>query len=216
MCPTRRSGLFNHQPDTHDLDKPTARLNSNDMRGSMTINRIVVGVSPDELRASFETEIDKVRKYIAWQGVQLDPFNNSLKDEASKIVHGRRDRLRKPATSLPHWDIHYPTVRVRLRLTFHQQSGVKFHKSSPLRPALLARAHDRGSRISEFPSIIENMSFVMERTRGYFRALRRDDQGSLPRSAQRAIRGNGYRRNFQRRWTYRYTCARREHQPFRC
>jgi hypothetical protein len=30
---TGASGLFNHQPDTYDLDKPTAQLNSHSMQG---------------------------------------------------------------------------------------------------------------------------------------------------------------------------------------
>ena len=216
---TGASGLFNHQPDTHDLDKPTARLNSNNMRGSITINRIVVGdVSPDELRASFETEIDKVRKYIAWQGVQLDPFNNSLKDEASKIVHGRRDRLLKArhiaaslGYSLPHRQGAPPTYispAVRRKIPQIVTTATGTFQPEPT----IAEAE-----YQNILSIIENMSFVIgAQPAGIFERSRRDDQGSLPRSAQRAIRGNGYRRNFQRRWTYRYTCARREHQPFRC
>ena len=162
---TGASGLFNHQPDTHDLDKPTARLNSNNMRGSITINRIVVGdVSPDELRASFETEIDKVRKYIAWQGVQLDPFNNSLKDEASKIVHGRRDRLLKArhiaaslGYSLPHRQGAPPTYispAVRRKIPQIVTTATGTFQPEPT----IAEAE-----YQNILSIIENMSFVMER-----------------------------------------------------
>jgi hypothetical protein len=162
---TGASGLFNHQPDTHDLDKPTARLNSSNMRGSITIKRIVVGdVSPDELRASFEAEIDKIRKYIAWQAIQLDPFNNSLKDEASKIVHGRRDRLLKArhiaaslGYSLPHRQGAPPTyvspaVRRKIPQIVTTVTGI-FQPEPAIEEA----------EYQNILSIIENMSFVMER-----------------------------------------------------
>src|SRR5262249_55181094 len=93
---TGASGLFNHQPETFDLDKPTAQLNSQNMRSSIVVNRAATAdVSQQRLFESFDSELDKVRKYIAFQAFQIDPFNASLKDEAARIVYGRRDRLLK-------------------------------------------------------------------------------------------------------------------------
>ena len=66
------------------------------MQGSLIFTRIATAeVTKDELSASFEAEVQKVRKYIGFQALQLDPFNASLKDEASRIVNGRRERLLK-------------------------------------------------------------------------------------------------------------------------
>jgi hypothetical protein len=93
---TGASGLFNHQPETSDLDKPTAQLNSQSMRGSIVVSRAATAeVSQKKLSESFNSELDKVRKYIDFQAFQIDPFNASLKDEAARIVYGRKDRLLK-------------------------------------------------------------------------------------------------------------------------
>jgi hypothetical protein len=102
---TGASGLFNHQPDTYDLDKPTAQLNSHSMQGSLIFSRIATAeVTKDELSASFEAEVQKVRKYIGFQALQLNPFNASLNDEASGIVNGRGDRCSKRGISRLRWD----------------------------------------------------------------------------------------------------------------
>jgi hypothetical protein len=166
------SGLFNHQPETNDLDKPSAKLDSHNMRGSIVIRRIVVGqVPPDELKASFDAELEKVRKYIAWQAIQIDPFNTSLKDEASRIVHGRRNRLleaRHLAASLG-----YP---------LHQRPGAPLTYVSPVVrrkiPAIVTTATGsfnpeptiEEAEYQNILRIIENMSFVMERNPRVFSA----------------------------------------------
>lgn len=101
---TGASGLFNHQPSTFDLDRPSATLDSHSMRGSIILKRVATAdVSSEELTAAFDAELDKVRKYIKYQALELDPYNASLKSEAERIVHGRRNKLlkaRKVAASL--------------------------------------------------------------------------------------------------------------------
>lgn len=159
---TGASGLFNHQPDTYDLDKPTAQLNSHSMHGSLIFSRIATAeVTKDELSASFEAEVQKVRKYIGFQALQLNPFNASLNDEASRIVNGRRDRLLKArhiAASLgytlnqrPGAPLTYVSPMVRRKIT------TKVSGTFQPEPAIEEAEYQNILRI------IENMSFVMER-----------------------------------------------------
>jgi hypothetical protein len=93
---TGASGLFNHEPATFDLDKPSATLNSHSMQGSIILRRVATTDVPDEeLRASFAAEVAKVQKYIGCQALEIDPYNASLESEAERIVNGRRERLLK-------------------------------------------------------------------------------------------------------------------------
>jgi hypothetical protein len=162
---TGASGLFVHEPDTHDLFRPTARLNSQNMCGSIIIRRFVVnGVSPEELRTSFEAELNKVRKYIAWQALQIDPFNASLKEEASRIVHGRRERIlaaRQLAESLgyalhrrPDAPATYISPVVRRKIPKIDTSAAGPYQTEPT---------IEEAEYQNILRIIENMSFVMER-----------------------------------------------------
>jgi hypothetical protein len=156
------SGLFNHQPDTYDVDKPNAQLNSHGLHGSLIFTRIATAeVTKDELSASFETELQKVRKYIDFQARQLDPFNASLKDKASRIVDGRRERLLKArhiAASLG-----YPLKqRLGAPLTYvspmvRRKISTKASGTFQPEPAIEEAEYQNILRI------IENMSFVMER-----------------------------------------------------
>ncbi len=161
---TGASGLFNHQPETHELEKPTARLNSQNMHGSIAISRAATAeVSQQELSASFDAEMDKVRKYIDFQALQIVPFNASLKDEAARIVHGRRDRLlkaRKIAESLG-----YPLYhRAGAPLTY---ISPKVRRKLPTITGLLGTFQPEPTiaeaEYQNILGIIENMSFVMER-----------------------------------------------------
>jgi hypothetical protein len=159
---TGASGLFNHQPETHDLDKPTAQLNSHSMKGSIILNRIATAeVTPEELKVTFDAELDKVRRYIGYQAIQIDPFNASLKTEAARIVQGRRDRLlkaRQVAASLgyplhprPGAPLTYISPMVRRQITTTV--------SGPFQPE--PTIHE--TEYQNILRIIENMSFVMER-----------------------------------------------------
>jgi hypothetical protein len=166
---TGASGLFNHQPDMHDQDKPTAKLNSQGMQGSLIFTRIVTAeVTKDELSASFEAEVQKVYKYIGFQARQLEPFNASLKDEASRIVNGRRERLLKArhiAASLgyqlkqrPDAPLTYVSPLVRRKITT-ELSGT-FQPEPSIEEA----------EYQNILRIIESMSFVMERNPRVFSA----------------------------------------------
>jgi hypothetical protein len=159
---TGASGLFNHQPETYDLDKPTAQLNSHSMQGSLIFTRIATAeVTKDELSRSFETAVQKVNKYIKLQALQLDPFNASLKDEASRIVNGRRERLLKarhiaaslgyPLRQRPGAPLTYVSPIVRRKIT------TKVSGTFRPEPAIEEAEYQNILRI------IENMSFVMER-----------------------------------------------------
>ena len=164
---TGASGLFNHQPDTYDLDKPTAQLKSHSLQGSLIFTRIATAeVTKDDLSASFEAEVQKVRKYIGFQAVQLDQFNASLKDEASRIVNGRRDRLLKarqiaaslgyPLTHRPGAPLTYVSPMVRRKII------TKVSGTFQPEPAIEEAEYQNILRI------IENMSFVMERNPNVF------------------------------------------------
>jgi hypothetical protein len=161
---TGASGLFNHQPETYDLDKPTARLNSQNMQGSIVVNRAATAeVSQQELSASIDAELNKVRRYIDFQALQIDPFNASLKDEAARIVHGRRDRLlnaRQIAASLgyplyhrPGAPLTYISPKVRRKLPTTTSVSGTFQPEPTIAEA----------EYQNILRIIENMSFVMER-----------------------------------------------------
>lgn len=156
------SGLFNHQPDANDFDRPTAKLNSNSMQGSLSFARIATAeVTQDELSASFEAEVQKVDKYIGFQALQLDPFNASLKNEAARIVSGRRERLLKarhiaaslgyPLNQRPGAPLTYVSPMVRRKIT------TKVSNAFQPEPTIEEAEYQNILRI------IENMSFVMER-----------------------------------------------------
>ncbi len=163
---TGASGLFNHEPNTHDNAKPTvSRLNSQNMMGSLTINRFVVGdVSAEELKTSFDDEIGRINKYIGYQAVQLEPFNASLQDQAKRIIHGRRDRLLKARH-----------LASSLGYALHQRSGAPLTFVSPIVrrkiPAIVTMTTGTfqpeptidETEYQNILRIIENMSFVMER-----------------------------------------------------
>jgi hypothetical protein len=159
---TGASGLFNHQPDTYDLDKPTARLNSHSMQGSLIFTRLATAeVTNDELSASFEAEVERVRKYIGFQALQLGPFNASLKNEASRIVNGRRERLLKarhiagalgyPLEQRPGAPLTYVSPLVR------RQINTKLSGTFQPEPTI------EEAEYQNILCIIESMSFVMER-----------------------------------------------------
>jgi hypothetical protein len=162
---TGASGLFNHQPETYDLDKPTAQLNSHSMRGSIIISRIATAeVTPDQLKEAFDAELAKVQKYIGFQALQIDPFNAALKDEAAKIVHSRRDRL-----------LNARHIAASLGYPLHRRAGAPATFVSPMVrrkipkvTTTLTETYEPEPTIdeSEYQNIlriIENMSFVMER-----------------------------------------------------
>ena len=135
---TGASGLFNHHPDTADLDKPTAQLRSNSMRGSLFFTRVATTDVPEaELKASFEAEVDKVRKYISFQALQLDPFNASLRDSATKIVHDRRDRLFKARH-----------VAASLGYPLQQRAGAPLTYVSPVVRRKIVRTYQAPSGLS--------------------------------------------------------------------
>jgi hypothetical protein len=158
------SGLFNHEPENHALEKPTASLNSQNNCGSLVINRAATAeVTRQALAASVDEELQKVRGYIALQALQIDPFNASLKHEAARIVHGRRDRLLKARD-----------IAGSLGYPLHQRVGAPPTYISPMvrrriptiflppgtyqpEPAIAEAEYQNILRI------IESMSFVMER-----------------------------------------------------
>ena len=161
---TGASGLFNHQPETHDLEKPTVGHNSQGTHGTITVRRAATPeVSEQELSASFNAELDKVRRYIDLQALQIDPFNASLKDEAARIVQDRRDRLlkaRKIAASLgyplqhrPGAPLTYISPKVRRKLPILASVSGTFQPEPTIAEA----------EYQNILRIIENMSFVMER-----------------------------------------------------
>jgi hypothetical protein len=178
------SGLFNHQPETYDLDKPTAQLNSHSMRGSILINRIATAeVAPEELKAAFDAELDKVRRYIGYQAVQIDPFNASLKTEAARIVHGRRDRLLKARQ-----------VAASLGYPLHHRPGAPLTYVSPM-----VRRQIKTTVTGSFqpePTIENTRTFSVSREyvlcdgaqpQGLFNGTRGNDQGPLPSPTQRPV-----------------------------
>lgn len=131
-------------------------------QGSLFFRRVATEDVPEEqLAESFDAEIEKVQKFICYQALQLDPFNASLRDAASKIVHGRRGRLlkaRKVAASLGYPLRHradapptYISPVVRRRIVT-QISGTYTPE-----PTIEEAEYQNILRI------IENMSFVMER-----------------------------------------------------
>jgi hypothetical protein len=115
----------------------------------------------DELSASFDVEVQRVHRYIGFQALQLDPFKASPKDEASRIVNGRRERLLEarhiaaslgyPLTQRPGAPLTYVSPMVRRKIT------TKVSGSFQPEPAIEEAEYQNILRI------IENMSFVMER-----------------------------------------------------
>jgi hypothetical protein len=159
---TGASGLFNHEPSTFDLDKPTASLNSRSYRGSIVLKRVATtDVPDDELKASFAAEMVKVQKYIDYQALELDPFNASLKSEADRIVNGRREKLLKARR-----------IAAALGYPLHHRANAPETYVSPMvrrkLPTMVLTPFNPEPTIDEpeyqnILRIIENMSFVMER-----------------------------------------------------
>jgi hypothetical protein len=159
---TGASGLLNHQPERFDLDKPRARRNAGSMQGSLFFSRVAsTDVPSEQIKAAIDAEMAKVQKYIDYQALQIDPFNASLRDEALKIVNGRRDRLLKARD-----------VAASLGYPLYQRNGAPVTYVSPVirrkivtnlsgtfkpEPTILQSEYQNILRI------IESMSFVMER-----------------------------------------------------
>ena len=75
---TGASGLFNHQPDTHDNSRPRAKLDSRAFEGTITITAVAIdGTAPEEIRRFIDNEVCLIEKYIGFQALQLDPFNST-------------------------------------------------------------------------------------------------------------------------------------------
>lgn len=159
---TGASGLFNHEPSTLDLDKPSATLNSHSMRGSIVLKRVATAdVSAEELTAAFDAELEKVRKYIGYQAIEIDPYNASLKSEAERIVHGRRHKLlkaRKIAAALG-YPLHRRADAPSTYISPSVRRQIPKTVPGPFRPEPTID----DAEYQNILRIIENMSFVMER-----------------------------------------------------
>jgi hypothetical protein len=93
---TGASGLFVHQPDTSDLARPLAKLNSGAYRGTITIEVVATeDVTSQDIKVAIDKELEKVNRYIGYQALQLDPFNDGLRAEVERIVYGRRNKILK-------------------------------------------------------------------------------------------------------------------------
>jgi hypothetical protein len=159
---TGASGLLNHQPGTADTDRPRAARNTGNTQGSLFFSRVVsTDISPERIKAEIDADIAKVQKYIDFQALQLDPHNDSLRDEASKIVHGRRDRLLKARE-----------VAASLGYPLHQRVGAPATYISPVVRRKIVTTISGSftpeptiaeAEYQNILRIIENMSFVMER-----------------------------------------------------
>jgi hypothetical protein len=101
---TGASGLFNHQPDTHDNTCPRAKLDSRGFNGTITITAVATdGAAPEEIRRFIDNEVSLIERYIGFQALQLDPFNSTIHAHVRSYVEARKAkilRLRNTAASL--------------------------------------------------------------------------------------------------------------------
>jgi hypothetical protein len=103
------SGLFNHAPENRDLDPPRATLNSRSYEGSIIVEVVAKDDSEGNVRAEVDKQIAKIERYVAFQALQLDPFNSTLRDPIREKVEARKTivfKARRIAASLG-----YPMAR---------------------------------------------------------------------------------------------------------
>jgi hypothetical protein len=165
---TGASGLFRHSPATRDLDPPRARLNQGSYEGFLIISVIGEDLTDVVVKEEIDKELDKFDRYIAYQAQQIDPFNSSLRDRIRALLTARKDKVLKArniSASLG-YPIHHregapttyisPVVRRRI--------SAKLTATETFKPEPVL-AEDEYQNIL---SIIENMSFVMERSPSVF------------------------------------------------
>jgi hypothetical protein len=107
---TGASGLFKHIPDRRDMHAPIAKLNSNAYEGTISIEVVATeDIDGMTIKNAIDEELNAAFRYIQYQSLQLDPFNSTLLELATRFVEGRRERIlriRQISQSLG-----YPLVR---------------------------------------------------------------------------------------------------------
>jgi hypothetical protein len=166
---TGASGLFRHQPSTHDTAPPLALLNSDAYRGTIAIEVVASDdIPPDQIKEELKNQFDRAQKYIGFQAIQLDRFNASLREAATALVEGVRNkilRVRQTTAALGYPLVHrpgasmtYASPAVRRRLRVPMPTSATFTPE----PAIAEEDYQG------ILQIIEGLTFVMERSPSTF------------------------------------------------
>jgi hypothetical protein len=165
---TGASGLFRHSPASRDQDPPKARLNQGSYEGTLFISVIGEDLTDAVVKEGIEKELAKLDRYIAYQAREIGPFNSSLRDRSRALLTARKDKILKARN-----------ISVSLGYPMHRREGAPITFISPVaRRRISAKltatqcfkpepvlAEDEYQNIL---SIMENMSFVMERSPSVF------------------------------------------------
>src|SRR5262249_30281377 len=92
---TGASGLFRHMPASRDLDPPKARLDQGAYEGKVVIPVIGEDLSEEVVKTEIDKELAKFDRYIAYQALQIEPFNSTLRQKIRDQIAARKDKVLK-------------------------------------------------------------------------------------------------------------------------
>jgi hypothetical protein len=171
---TGASGLFRHSPILHDADPPKARMNQGAFEGTIIISVIGEDVTEAVVREEIDKELAKFERYIAYQAQELDPFNSSLRDTIRSLLTARRDKILKARNISA--SLGYPTHRREGAPTTYISPAVRARIPAklPTTEGFQPEPELAEDEYQNILSIIENMSFVMERSPSVFSRMREE------------------------------------------
>ncbi len=165
---TGASGLFRHCPAKHDAAPPRAWLKKGSNQGSITIAVVGSDLTEEIVKAEIARDLASIDCFVKWQELEIEPFNSTLRDRIRSSIATRKDRILKArgiAASLGYRmqcrdgaPTTYISPVVRRRITQQMAATEAF------RPEPVMGEEDYENILS----IIERMTFVMERSPSVF------------------------------------------------
>jgi hypothetical protein len=161
---TGPTGLWRHKPNTSDLHPPRVILDGGGYEGRILITVVGEELTTEFVRDKVHAEIEKIQRYIDYQALELEPFRDSFRDKMKSTIDTRKEsilRARHVAASIGyplHRSLNAPTTYIspviRKKIPIERVPAEKFEPE----PAMAENEYQNILRI------IENMTFVMERS----------------------------------------------------
>ena len=165
---TGATGLFRHTPASRDLDPPRARLDQGAYNGTVIVAVIGEDLSQEIVKAEIDKELAKFERYIAYQALEIEPFNSTLKQNIRDQITARKDKVLKARN-----------VAACLGYPMHRREGAP---ETYITPVVRRRFNVMPVKTGSFApeptideaeyqnilSIIQNMTLVMERSPSVF------------------------------------------------
>jgi hypothetical protein len=165
---TGATGLFRHTPASRDLDPPKARLDQGAYKGTVIISVLGEDLSPEIIKAEIDKELAKFDRYIAFQELEIEPFNSTLKQYIRDQITARKEKVLKARS-----------VAASLGYPMRRREGAP---ETYITPVVRRRFNVAPAQTGSFApeptideaeyqhilSIIQNMTLVMERSPSVF------------------------------------------------